>query len=72
MPAGCRERQADGGIEMRAGDRAEDGDQHNQHRPGRDRVGEQGKRAVVRQTIGHHAGADDGGDQHAGPEHFRP
>ena len=55
---------------MRAGDRAEDGDQHDQDGARRDRVAEQRERDVVGQPLGHDAGADDGRDQHGRAERF--
>ena len=56
---------------MRAGDRAEDGDQHDQDRAGRQRVAEQRERDVVGQPVGHDAGADHGRHQHRRAERFR-
>ena len=53
---------------MRAGDRAEDGDQHDEDRAGRQRVAEQCQRRIVGQPVRHDAGADDGRDQQRGAE----
>ena len=55
---------------MRARDRAEDGDQHDEDGAGRQRVAEQRERDVLRQRLGHDAGADDGGDQQRRAERF--
>ena len=64
--------QAHRGIEMRAGDRCEDGDDHEQHRAGGKRVAEQRDGPVsARKLRRHDAGADDGHHQNAGPQRFR-
>ena len=56
-------------VHMRAGDRPEHGDQHEQDRAGRDRVAEQGDRVVpARQMLGHDPGADHGGEQEEGAD----
>ena len=46
-----RKDQRNGRIEMRARDRAENGDEHHQDRPGRQRVAEQRERDVFRQGL---------------------
>ena len=53
---------AHGRIEMRAGERAEDQDQHGQDRAGRYRVAQKRERDVsAGELLGHDAGADDRG-----------
>ena len=66
--AAQRKDQRHGRIEMRAGDRPEDRDQHDEDRAGRQRVAEQCQRCVVGQPVGHDAGADDRRDQQRGAE----
>ena len=55
---------------MRAGYRAEDGDQHHQDRAGRQRVAEQRQRDILGQGFRHDAGADHGRDQQRRAERF--
>ena len=64
--------QADRRVHMRARDRAEHGDQHEQDRAGRQRIAEQGNRHVsARQPLGHDAGADHAGEQEKGAKPLR-
>ena len=57
---------------MRARDRSEDGDEHDQDRAGRDGIAEQRDSLITaRQSVGHDARADHGGDEHGGAEGFR-
>ncbi len=66
-----REHERHGGIEMRARNRAENGDQHDQNGAGRKRVAEQGERDVsARQPFPHDPGADDRRHQEAGSKAF--
>ena len=66
-----REDQRHRRVEMRAGNRAEDRDEHDQNRAGRQRVAEQGERHVLRQVLRHDAGTDDGRDEKRGAERLR-
>jgi hypothetical protein len=52
-----RKDQRDGGIEMRARDWAENGDQHDQDGAGGKGVAEQRKRDILGEPLGHDAGA---------------
>ena len=64
--------QAHRGIEMRAGDGREDGDDDEQHRAGGDGVAEQRERLITAgELLGHDAGADHGHDQNQRAERFR-
>ena len=57
--AAIQHHQADGRIEMRAGDGGEDGDDDEQHRTGRNGVAEQRDRLITAgEVLGHDAGAD--------------
>ena len=57
---------------MRARNRPEDGDEHDQDRAGRNGVAEQRDRLVsAGEALGHDAGADDGGDENGGAERLR-
>lgn len=59
-------------IEMRAGDGGEYGDQHEQDRARRHRVGEQCHRDIAaRQRLRHHARADHGGEQEERAQRLR-
>ena len=63
--------QADRRIEMRARDRAEDEDEHDEPRAGSKRIAEQRNRDVAAcQAFAHDAGADDDGEQKGGAERF--
>ena len=54
------ERERDRGVEMRARDRAQHGDEHDEHGAGRQRVGEQRDGDVAAgEALAHDAGADD-------------
>ena len=65
------EDQRDDGIEMGAGDRTEDGDEHDQDGAGRDGVAEERDGDVpAGQPLGHDAGTDDGGKQQRGAQRF--
>ncbi len=64
--------QAHRGIEMRAGDGREDGDDDEQHRAGGDGVAEQRERLITAgELLGHDAGADHRHDQNQRAERFR-
>ena len=51
------------GIEMRARDRPENGNENHKDRAGRKRIAEQRQRDILGQGFGHDAGADHGRDQ---------
>ena len=64
--------QANRGVEMRARDRREDGDDHDQHGAGREGVAEERQRVVpAREPRGHDARANHGRDQQRGAQRFR-
>ncbi len=63
-----REDQRHRRVEVRAGYRSEDRDQHHQNGAGRKRVAEQRQCHVLGQGLRHDAGADNGRDQKQGPE----
>ncbi len=69
--AAQRDAERDGRIEMRAGDRRQREDQHDQHTRRRGGVAEERERGVVRQPLRHDAGADDTGHQQTGAERLR-
>ena len=57
---------------MGARDRAEDGDEHDEDRAGRNGVAEQRDRLIpAGEPLGHDAGADDGGDENGGAQRLR-
>ena len=66
-----RHDEADGRIEVRAGDRPEDEDQNHEDGAGRQRVAEQREADVLRELRGHDARADDGRDEDRRAEHLR-
>ena len=67
----ARKGQGDHRVEMRAGQRAEDNDQHGQHAAGGKAVGEQTDRDIpIREALAHDAGADHRREQQARAETF--
>ena len=69
--AAAGKNQGDGGIEMGARERSENGDQHDQDRAGGNGVAEKRDRHVpAGEALGHDPAADDGGDQERGAEAF--
>ena len=59
-------------VHVGARNRAEHGDQYEQHRAGRHAIAEQRDRIVSgRQLLGHDSGADDGRKQEEGANSFR-
>ena len=64
---GHRKDHRHGRIEVCAGDRPEDRDQHHQDGAGRQRIAEQRQTDVLRQRCCHDARADDGRDQQGSP-----
>ena len=70
LPGGHHHR--DGRIEMRARDRAQHGDQHEQDSAGRQRVGEQRDRDnPAGKRLGHDPGTDHAGEQEEGADALR-
>ena len=64
--------QCHGGIEMRAGERPEDRDEHDEPCTGRDRIAEKRDGAVpARQALAHDAGADHDREEQHRAQHLR-
>ena len=58
-----RKGQRHGRVEVRPRHGPQDRDQHDQDRPGRKGIAQQGDRRVVGKGLGHDAGPDDSGDE---------
>src|SRR5262249_13388359 len=57
-------------VEVRARERAEDEDQHRQNGAGRERIAQERKCVVARESLRHNAGAHDRREQKGGPQPF--
>ncbi len=69
-PALGRVRERHRRVEMRARERRQDADEHDEDGTGGDGIGEQGQADIGGQALGHDARADHSGDENGGAERF--